>query len=152
MEEKEKEKNNEKEEKGSNSCVMDLSIDAEADDKENIEGNGILNKSFDDIKNFSKKLTLKDNFENIFDDIFLNEDEEVNEKLRKRAITVVTKKYKWWFNAKNKIRLKYLRIYLFALVNYLLNILFVFISDNNIYFILISSHLYRIIYVILNIE
>ena len=122
MEEKEKEKNNEKEEKGSNSCVMDLSIDAEADDKENIEGNGILNKSFDDIKNFSKKLTLKDNFENIFDDIFLNEDEEVNEKLRKRAI------------------------------NYLLNILFVFISDNDIYFILISSHLYRIIYVILNIE
>ena len=94
MEEKEKEKNNEKEEKGSNSCVMDLSIDAEADDKENIEGNGILNKSFDDIKNFSKKLTLKDNFENIFDDISLNEDEEVNEKLRKRAITVVTKKYK----------------------------------------------------------
>ena len=86
-------KDKEKEERGSNCCVLDLSID-EGDDKENKEENVSLNKSLDDIKIFSSKLTLKDNFENIFDDIFLNEDEEVNEKLRKRAITVVTKKYK----------------------------------------------------------
>ena len=53
-----KDKNDEKEEKGSNSCVMDLSIDGggeekEKNDKED-EGNAnILNKSFDDIKNFT---------------------------------------------------------------------------------------------------
>ena len=68
----EKEKVDEKEEKGSNSCVMDLSIDGGGEEKENNdekeEGNTlILNKSFDDIKNFTKKLNLKDNFENILD-------------------------------------------------------------------------------------
>ena len=68
----EKEKVDEKEEKGSNSCVMDLSIDGGGEEKENNdekkEGNILsLNKSFDDIKNFTKKLNLKDNFENILD-------------------------------------------------------------------------------------
>ena len=61
----------EKEEKGSNSCVMDLSIEGGGEEKENAnkeEGNtNILNKSFDDILNFTQKLILKDNFENILD-------------------------------------------------------------------------------------
>ena len=81
MEDKEKkdkkEKIDEKYEKGSNSCVMDLSIDEGGEEKENMdkddkedkedkeEGNtNILNKSFD---NFTKNLNLKDNFENILD-------------------------------------------------------------------------------------
>ncbi len=64
-------KNDEKEEKGSNSCVMDLPIEGgeekEKNEKEE-EGNAnVLNKSFDDIKNFTQKLNLKDNFENILD-------------------------------------------------------------------------------------
>ena len=81
-----KDKNDEKEEKGSNSCVMDLSIDGggeekEKNDKED-EGNAnILNKSFDDIKNFTQKLNLKDNFENILDlDDDLNDDNKIRSK------------------------------------------------------------------------
>ena len=88
----EKEKDEEKGEKGSNSCVMDLSIDAAEDDKENnIEENITLNKSFDDIKNFSSKLTLKDNYENIFDDIFFK-DEELKEKSRSKTIAYIKHK------------------------------------------------------------
>ena len=41
-------KDKEKEERGSNCCVLDLSID-EGDDKENKEENVSLNKSLDDI-------------------------------------------------------------------------------------------------------
>jgi hypothetical protein len=64
----------EKRDKGSNSCVMDLSIDGGngTEEVENINKNEIhngtsLNKSFDDKINFRKKLNLKDNFENILD-------------------------------------------------------------------------------------
>ena len=91
MEEKEKmDKKGEKEEKGSNSCVMDLSIDGGGEEKENNdkeEGNtNILNKSFDDIKNFAMKLNLKDNFENILDiDNDINNDEN---KLRSKTFVI----------------------------------------------------------------
>ena len=68
-------KSEEKIDKGSNSCVMDLSIDggngAEETEKfeknDNNDNTKSLNKSFDDLLNFSKKLNLKDNFENILD-------------------------------------------------------------------------------------
>ena len=82
-----KENKDEKQEKGSNSCVMDLSIDGgeekEINDKE--EGNtNLLNKSFDDISNFTKKLNLKDNFENILDidtdENFFNEENKIRSK------------------------------------------------------------------------
>ncbi len=89
MEDKEQIK--EKDEKGSNSCVMDLSIEGGGEEKDNLEENIILNKSFDDIKNFSKKLTLKDNFENIFDDIFFK-DEELKEKSRSKTIAYIKHK------------------------------------------------------------
>ena len=88
----EKEKIEEKDEKGSNSCVMDLSLDGGGEEKDNLEENIILNKSFDDIKNFSSKLTLKDNYENIFDDIFFN-DEELKEK-SSRSKTIAYIKHK----------------------------------------------------------
>ena len=88
----EKEKIEEKDEKGSNSCVMDLSIEGGGEEKDNLEENIILNKSFDDIKNFSSKLTLKDNYENIFDDIFFN-DEELKEK-SSRSKTIAYIKHK----------------------------------------------------------
>ena len=89
----EKEKIEEKDEKGSNSCVMDLSLEGGGEEKDNLEENIILNKSFDDIKNFSSKLTLKDNYENIFDDIFFN-DEELKEK-SSRSKTIAYIKHKW---------------------------------------------------------
>ena len=89
MEDKEKIK--EKDEKGSNSCVMDLSIEGGGEEKDNLEENIILNKSFDDIKNFSSKLTLKDNYENIFDDIFFK-DEELKEKSRSKTIAYIKHK------------------------------------------------------------
>ena len=62
----------EKNEKGSNSCVIDLSIDNGGEEVENFDknekdNNASLNKSFDEILNFTKKLNLKDNFENILD-------------------------------------------------------------------------------------
>ena len=88
-------KNDEKEEKGSNSCVMDLSIDGDEKehnnkDKDNDnEGNtNILNRSFDDVSNFTKKLNLKDNFENILDlaDEDLCGDE--NEKTRSKTFVI----------------------------------------------------------------
>ena len=93
----EKDKNVEKEEKGSNSCVMDLSIDGDEKehnnkDKDNDndnEGNTmILNKSFDDVSNFTKKLNLKDNFENILD--LADEDlcEDDNEKTRSKTFVI----------------------------------------------------------------
>ena len=89
---------NEKYEKGSNSCVIDLSIDADVEDKdkdkENTEGNIMLNKSFDEIKNFSQKLTLKDNFENIFEDIFLDDEEKSKEKIRNKKIKIINKNIK----------------------------------------------------------
>ena len=88
----EKEKIEEKDEKGSNSCVMDLSLEGGGEEKDNLEENIILNKSFDDIKNFSSKLTLKDNYENIFDDIFFN-DEELKEK-SSRSKTIAYIKHK----------------------------------------------------------
>ena len=66
-----KDKNVEKQEKGSNSCVMDLPIGENEEEKEHNDNNEdntmVLNKSFDDINNFAKKLNLKDNFENILD-------------------------------------------------------------------------------------
>ena len=88
-------KNDEKEEKGSNSCVMDLSIDGDEKehnnkDKDNDnEGNTmILNRSFDDVTNFTKKLNLKDNFENILD--LADEDlcENENEKTRSKTFVI----------------------------------------------------------------
>ena len=91
----EKDKNVEKEEKGSNSCVMDLSIDGDEKehnnkDKDNDnEGNtNILNRSFDDVSNFTKKLNLKDNFENILD--LADEDlcEDDNEKVRSKTFVI----------------------------------------------------------------
>ena len=87
----EKEKNDEKEEKGSNSCVMDLSIDGGYEDKDNSEGNISLNKSFDEIQHFKKKLTLKENVENIFDEIFLNEEEEKEKNQRSKTISLPKK-------------------------------------------------------------
>ena len=89
MEDKEQIK--EKDEKGSNSCVMDLSIEGGGEEKDNLEENIILNKNFDDIKNFSSKLTLKDNYENIFDDIFFK-DEELKEKSRSKTIAYIKHK------------------------------------------------------------
>ena len=78
---------NEKEEKGSNSCVMDLSIDEGGEEKEINDKNegktNTLNKSFDDKLNFKKKLNLKDNFENILDldiDMILAEEEKSRSK------------------------------------------------------------------------
>lgn len=86
MEEKEEKKDsNEKLDKGSNSCVMDLSIEGgNVEEFENIDKNEIdnansLNKSFDDIKNFTKKLNLKDNFENILD-IEIKESPNIDEQ------------------------------------------------------------------------
>ena len=88
----EKEKNDEKDENGSNLCVKDLSIDAEKDEKDNEDndegGTQILNRSFDNKENFTKKLNLKDNFENILD---LIEFEEEN-KARSRTIAIRPKK------------------------------------------------------------
>ena len=82
----------EKEEKGSNSCVMDLSIDEGGEEKETNDKNeantNILNKSFDDIVNFTKKLNLKDNFENILD---LDEDMQLNDESKTRSKTFVIK-------------------------------------------------------------
>ena len=92
-----KEKTSEKDETGStgsNCCVKDLSIDG-GDDKENVEENLILNKSFDDIKNFSNKLTLKDNFENIFDDIFLDDKEPIEKSTRSKTIAILSKNIKY---------------------------------------------------------
>ena len=91
----ENDKNIEKEEKGSNSCVMDLSIDGDEKDHNNKdkdndnEGNTmILNKSFDDVSNFTKKLNLKDNFENILD--LADEDlcGDDNEKIRSKTFVI----------------------------------------------------------------
>ena len=93
----ENDKNIEKEEKGSNSCVMDLSIDGDDKDHKNKdkdndndnEGNTmILNKSFDDVSNFTKKLNLKDNFENILD--LADEDlcGDDNEKIRSKTFVI----------------------------------------------------------------
>ena len=69
-----KPKIDEKLDKGSNSCVMDLSIDGgngaveiENMDKNDTDNGSSLNKSYDDTLNFTKKLNLKDNFENILD-------------------------------------------------------------------------------------
>ena len=81
MDEKENNrKEDEKIDKGSNSCVMDLSIDGgngeeeaennakiEKKEKNEIDSTSSLNKSFDDFLNFTKKLNLIDNFENILD-------------------------------------------------------------------------------------
>ena len=55
-----------KSEKGSNSCVIDLSLDnenvleeIELNEKSEMDNNKItLNKSFDDIQNFKKKLNI----------------------------------------------------------------------------------------------
>ena len=86
MEDKDKEKD--KEERGSNSCVLDLSID-EGEGKENKEENIVLNKSLDDIKIFSSKLTLKDNFENILDDIMIDEEESKEKSFRSKSIAFI---------------------------------------------------------------
>ena len=91
-----KNKSKEKSEKGSNSCVIDLSLDneigleeIELNEKSEMDNNKIaLNKSFDDIQNFKKKLNLKDNFENILD--LADEDlcEDDNEKTRSKTFVI----------------------------------------------------------------
>ena len=88
-----KDNNVEKQEKGSNSCVMDLSIGEKEEEKEHNDNNEdntmVLNRSFDDINNFAKKLNLKDNFENILD----LEDEDFEEDVDKtRSKTFVVQK------------------------------------------------------------
>ena len=88
-----KDNNVEKQEKGSNSCVMDLSIGENEEEKEHNDNNEdntiVLNRSFDDINNFTKKLNLKDNFENILD----LEDEDFEEDVDKtRSKTFVVQK------------------------------------------------------------
>lgn len=75
MEEAEKPKKEEKNDKGSNSYVIDLSIDVgnggeevvESLDKNEKENITSLNKSFEDKLDFTKKLNLNDNFENILE-------------------------------------------------------------------------------------
>jgi hypothetical protein len=79
----EKKKSGEKADKGSNSCVIDLSIEGgngaeeteknEKNDNNEIDNTTSLNKSFDDFLNFTKKLNLKDNIENILDEDNLDE-------------------------------------------------------------------------------
>ena len=81
-----KKKTKEKSKKGNNSCVISLEKENELIDKNEIENNIILiNKSFDDIQNFTHKLNLKDNFENVLDlgekDIL--SDNEYNDNIRK---------------------------------------------------------------------
>ena len=88
----EKDKNQEKDENGSNYCVMNLSLEGGGEEEENIEENVILNKSFDDIKNFSKKLTLKDNYENIFEDINLEDEESGGKSSRSKTMAIVKHK------------------------------------------------------------
>ena len=88
-----KDNNAEKQEKGSNSCVMDLSIGENEEEKEHNDNNEdntmVLNRSFDDINNFAKKLNLKDNFENILD----LEDQDFEEDVDKtRSKTFVVQK------------------------------------------------------------
>jgi hypothetical protein len=103
MEENDKKsKIEEKIDKGSNSCVIDLPIDEgngveeiENKEKNEIDNSPSLNKSFDDILNFTKKLNLKDNFENILD--ISNEErttiDEQNKDVRKtRSKTFKIKK------------------------------------------------------------
>ena len=103
MEEKKEKKNTyEKLDKGSNSCVMDLSIEGgngeeeiENNNKNEIDNINSLNKSFDDIINFKKKLNLKDNFENILDiDIeeITNLDEQNKDIRKNRSKTFIIKK------------------------------------------------------------
>jgi hypothetical protein len=50
----------------------------------------LLNKSFDNIKYFTKKLNLKDNFENILDNEDLNND---NNKIRSQTFVVKNTKH-----------------------------------------------------------
>ena len=99
-----KNKSKEKSEKGSNSCVIDLSLDnenvleeIELDEKSEMDNNKItLNKSFDDIQNFKKKLNLKDNFENILDlgeEGMLSDNEYDNNFGRTRSKTYKEKSY-----------------------------------------------------------
>ena len=81
-----KKKTKEKSKKGNNSCVISLEKENELIDKNEIENNIILiSKSFDDIQNFTHKLNLKDNFENVLDlgekDIL--SDNEYNDNIRK---------------------------------------------------------------------
>ena len=94
-----KKKSREKVDKGSNSCVIDLSIEGgngaeetEKNDKNDIDNNNTtsLNKSFDDILNFTKKLNLKDNFENILDEE--NIDEQNNNTRSSRSKTFMKAK------------------------------------------------------------
>ena len=103
MEEKKEKKNiDEKLDKGSNSCVMDLSIEGgngeeeiENNNKNEIDNINSLNKSFDDIINFKKKLNLKDNFENNLDiDIeeITNLDEQNKDGRKNRSKTFKIKK------------------------------------------------------------
>ena len=99
-----KNKSKEKSEKGSNSCVIDLSLDneigieeIELNEKSEMDNNKItLNKSFDDIQNFKKKLNLKDNFENILDlgeERMLSDNEYDNNFGRTRSKTYKEKSY-----------------------------------------------------------
>jgi hypothetical protein len=99
-----KDKCKEKSEKGSNSCVIDLSLDneigleeIELNEKSEMDNNKTaLNKSFDDIQNFKKKLNLKDNFENILDlgeEGMLSDNEYDNNFGRTRSKTYKEKSY-----------------------------------------------------------
>lgn len=94
----------EKSEKGSNSCVIDLSLDnengleeIELNERYETDNNKIpLNKSFDDIQNFKKKLNLKDNFENILDlgeEDLLSNNEYDNNFRKTRSKTFREKNY-----------------------------------------------------------
>ena len=89
-----KDNNVEKQEKGSNSCVMDLSIGENEEEKEHKDNNEdntmVLNRSFDDINNFEKKLNLKDNFENILD--LEDEDFEEEDVDKTRSKTFIVQK------------------------------------------------------------
>ena len=64
--------NEELDQKGSNSSVMDLSIGEKGEEttdtkKENEEATNFLNRSFDEKTNFFKHFILKDDFENLLD-------------------------------------------------------------------------------------
>ena len=99
-----KNKSKEKSEKRRNSCVIDLSLDKEIglkeielNEKSEMDNNKIaLNKSFDDIQNFKKKLNLKDNFENLLDlgeEDKLSDNEYDNNLGRTRSKTYKEKSY-----------------------------------------------------------
>jgi hypothetical protein len=95
----EKKKSGEKVDKGSNSCVIDLSIEGgngaeeteknEKNDNNEIDNTTSLNKSFDDFLNFTKKLNLKDNIENILDEDNLDEQNNNTRATRSKTFMIM---------------------------------------------------------------